>query len=169
MQAILMVGFVVLLAIFFALLVLRDRENSTKFKHYEGAIESLMRENYELKKRIETLAKETNNIDIDRVQIELEEFLDSRLRDKTLPMLATLQELKQKISEQQSEQQNRINSLEERTRDFSKLTPPTPQSESELILAQYRSGKSVEMIAKDMQLGVGRVEFVLKMSGISLS
>lgn len=169
MQMILMAGVVFLMAIFFALLVLRDKENSAKFKHYEGAIESLMRENYELKKRIEALANEKNDVDIDRVQIELEEFLDNRLRDKTLPMLATLQELKQKISEQQSEQQNRLNSLEERTRDLNKIAPRAASSESELILASYRSGKSVETIAKEMQIGVGRVEFALKMSGISLN
>lgn len=167
MQIVMMFGIVVLLAIFFALLMIRDRENSAKFRQCERAIDQLLRENYALKKSLEALPSQ--DVDLSGLKMELENLIDERLRDKTLPMLATFKELKHRLSEQQDQQQSRISSLEERTRDISKVAPPTASSEAELILSQYRAGKSVEAIAKDLQVGMGHVEFALKMGGVSLN
>lgn len=163
---VLMVGIIIILALLFGIMVLKDKESTAKFIRFEKTIEGILRENYEIKKQLDRIKEHNLNTDTDEIKNLCFQHIDTQLRDKTMPMLATLQELKQKIQQSQDEQQSRIFNLEERTRDFNKIAPPSPESESEEILRLYKSGKSLESIAKDMQLGIGRVEFVLKMQGM---
>ena len=64
-----------------------------------------------------------------------------------------------------------VEALEERilskidSRVNSKIIPDENNDESR-ILAMYQSGKSKETIAKDLRIGVGKVEFVLKFHGV---
>ena len=65
----------------------------------------------------------------------------------------------------QNEQQDKLYSIEERTKSITKLSPNDNNDESKIV-AMYQSGKSKENIAKDLRIGIGKVEFVLKFHGI---
>ena len=62
-----------------------------------------------------------------------------------------------------SEQQERLYSLEERTKSIGKITPPSFEANNEnRVVEMFRAGKTPEAIARDLQLGVGQVTMILK-------
>ena len=100
--------------------------------------------------------------ELDEMKKELEKKLQTELNEKIVPIIKAIKSIERVIDEFASEQKDRIFTLEERTRDIGKITP-SAQDEEEQIVRMFNSGKSIESIAKDLHLGVGRVEFVLKL------
>ena len=137
MEIYIFLGFGIVLAIMIALIFIKDSETNKKFTRYERAIESAMQENYNLKKQLAALAS-------------FKPDDDEQLKD-----------VKDELKEQINEQKDRMFNLEERTRDINKIAPSVI-NEEEQILKMFKDGKSAAMIAKDLHVGMGRVEFVLK-------
>ncbi|MGG7048693.1 MULTISPECIES: DUF6115 domain-containing protein [unclassified Campylobacter] len=166
MQTILVVGVLVVLAIFFLFLLIKEGENNRRFSRYEKALEGLMQENFTLKKHIEALefpiSENISEEDIEnRLKIKLEQTLD----DKLAPIIGALNNMGSVMDEFASDQQSRLYHLEERTREINKFSPSSENDEGQ-IMRLYNEGKSVETIARDMRIGVGRVEFVLKLNNL---
>ena len=157
-------GFSIVLIIIIALIFIKDAETNRRFTRYERAIESAMQENFNLKKQIASLAnfKHDDPDELDEMKKELEKKLQTELNEKIVPIIKAIKSIERVIDEFASEQKDRIFTLEERTRDIGKITP-SAQNEEEQIVRMFNSGKSIESIAKDLHLGVGRVEFVLKL------
>ncbi len=157
-------GLAVVLIICFVWIIIRDREVKDKLKKFELVLEGLIKENYRLKKELaEELGSPEPEFDIGAIYASLDNKINSDINAKVLPILASIQKIESAIAEFASEQQGRIWSLEERTKTIGHLTPPADKNEDEQIIASYKSGKSIESIARDMRLGVGRVSMVLRM------
>lgn len=162
MQEIFIIGFVVVLAIFFVFLLLKDSETNKKFARYERALESLMQENFALKKQLDAFALDNfSNTDTDALEMKLNANIERSVNEKIAPIFSALKNIEGVLDEFASEQQSRLFSLEERTREINKITPSI-HDETEQIVRMYNEGKSIEQIAKDMRIGVGRVELALK-------
>lgn len=159
------VVFGVILASMLGLIFLKDAEANKKFQRYEKALEGVIQENFALKKQLSTLlsVKDGEIVDIGMLQDSLDQKIEGTLNEKIIPIFNSLKSIESTIDEFQNEQQSRLYNLEERTRDFTKITPPDTQVEEEQILRLFNEGKSKETIAKNLRLGLGRVEFVLKM------
>ncbi|MBE2984581.1 hypothetical protein CCAL9344_02415 [Campylobacter sp. RM9344] len=157
-------GLVVVLVIIIAFILIKENEANRRFTRYERAIEGLMQENFNLKKQIENLplSKDDDTKDNEELKSELSKKLENDLNEKIVPIIKAIKSIERVIDEFASEQKDRMYNLEERTRDIGKITP-SAQNEEEQIVRMFNSGKSIEMIAKDLRLGVGRVEFVLKL------
>lgn len=170
MSEILIIGVLAaILALIAGYVYIKDSDANRKFARYEKVMEALVQENHAIKKRLEQIAtrnlNDAENIDVEALEERILSKIDSRVNSKIIPVFNTLQSLENSIDSFQSEQQDKLFSIEERTKSIGKITPDENNDESR-ILAMYQSGKSKETIAKDLRIGVGKVEFVLKFHGI---
>ena len=155
--------FGIVLAIIVALMLIKDSETNKKFARFERAIESVMQENFNLKKQISMLEGEAfkNSEQYEPLKKQIKENIDLQINEKIVPIIRAIKSIERVIDDFATEQKDRIVSLEERTRDINKIAPSVI-NEEEQILKMFKDGKSAAMIAKDLHVGMGRVEFVLK-------
>lgn len=163
MEIYIFLGFGIVLAIIIALIFIKDSETNKKFTRYERAIESAIQENYNLKKQLSALAsfKPDDDEQLKDVKDELKEQINEQINEKIVPIIRAIKSIERVIDDFANEQKDRMFNLEERTRDINKIAPSVI-NEEEQILKMFKDGKSAAMIAKDLHVGMGRVEFVLK-------
>lgn len=163
MEIYIFLGFGIVLAIMVALMLIKDSETNKKFARFERAIESVMQENFNLKKQISMLEGEAfkNSEQYEPLKKQIKENIDLQINEKIVPIIRAIKSIERVIDDFATEQKDRIVSLEERTRDINKIAPSVI-NEEEQILKMFKDGKSAAMIAKDLHVGMGRVEFVLK-------
>ena len=163
MEIYIFLGFGIVLAIIIALIFIKDSETNKKFTRYERAIESAIQENYNLKKQLAALAsfKPDDYEQLKDVKDELKEQINEQINEKIVPIIRAIKSIERVIDDFANEQKDRMFNLEERTRDINKIAPSVI-NEEEQILKMFKDGKSAAMIAKDLHVGMGRVEFVLK-------
>lgn len=163
MEIYIFLGFGIVLAIIIALIFIKDSETNKKFTRYERAIESAIQENYNLKKQLAVLAsfKPDDDEQLKDVKDELKEQINEQINEKIVPIIRAIKSIERVIDDFANEQKDRMFNLEERTRDINKIAPSVI-NEEEQILKMFKDGKSAAMIAKDLHVGMGRVEFVLK-------
>lgn len=157
--------FGVILAVLFALMLAKDSQTSKKFAKFEIILESLIRENYELKKELKNIdihPAPSEPLDMQEVARSIEFSVNEAVNAKVIPIIESLKAMENAIGSFKDDQQNRMYNLEERTRTINKLTPPDFDIEENRIVELYNSGKSIESIARDLRLSVGRVSMVLK-------
>lgn len=159
MEIYIFLGFGIVLAIIIALIFIKDSETNKKFARYERAIESAMQENYNLKKQLVALA--SFKPDDDEQLKDVKDELNEQINEKIVPIIRAIKSIERVIDDFANEQKDRMFNLEERTRDINKIAPSVI-NEEEQILKMFKDGKSAAMIAKDLHVGMGRVEFVLK-------
>lgn len=166
MQTIFMLGLIAVLIIFFVILMVKENESNKRFARYEKALEGLMQENFALKKQIEKFEFPiSENMDQTIIETALTKKFNKMLDDRLNPIFGALTNMGNVIDEFANDQQSRLFNLEERTREINKITPNV-QGEEEQIIKMFNDGKSIENIAKDMRIGVGRVELVLKLNSL---
>ncbi|WP_462109770.1 DUF6115 domain-containing protein [Campylobacter concisus] len=163
MEIYIFLGFGIVLAIIVALMLIKDSETNKKFARFERAIESVIQENFNLKKQISMLEGEAfkNSEQYEPLKKQIKENIDLQINEKIVPIIRAIKSIERVIDDFATEQKDRIVSLEERTRDINKIAPSVI-NEEEQILKMFKDGKSAAMIAKDLHVGMGRVEFVLK-------
>ena len=163
MEIYIFLGFGIVLAIIVALMLIKDSETNKKFARFERAIENVMQENFNLKKQISMLEGEAfkNSEQYEPLKKQIKENIDLQINEKIVPIIRAIKSIERVIDDFATEQKDRIVSLEERTRDINKIAPSVI-NEEEQILKMFKDGKSAAMIAKDLHVGMGRVEFVLK-------
>ena len=158
------VVFGLILTILFVLVFVKDLEVSRKFSRYEKAIEGLIQELHAVKKQVANLdLSEPGEFDAAQLESNLEQRLNEKINQKITPIINTLQSIESSIDSFQSQQQDRLFTLEERTKSISKITAPNGEDDEKRIVQMYSEGKSVESIAKELCVGVGKVELTLKL------
>ena len=161
---IIFVIFGLILTVLFVLVFIKDLEASRKFSRYEKAIESLMQELHAVKKQVASLDRsEPAEFDVVQLESNLEQRLNEKINQKITPIINTLQSIESSIDSFQSQQQDRLFTLEERTKSISKISAPNGEDDEKRIVQMYSEGKSVESIAKELCVGVGKVELTLKL------
>ena len=156
--------FGLILTILFVLVFVKDLEVSRKFSRYETAIEGLIQELHAVKKQVANLdLSEPGEFDAAQLESNLEQRLNEKINQKITPIINTLQSIESSIDSFQSQQQDRLFTLEERTKSISKISAPNGEDDEKRIVQMYSEGKSVESIAKELCVGVGKVELTLKL------
>lgn len=157
-----MVFVIVLLIAILAYINIRDKENMVKISRLQNAMEDMTKELHYLKK--EFLLKAENSEESQNLELlkdEMKILLEKELTQKILPVLKSIQGMEHVIEEFQNEQQSRLLNLEQRAQSITKFTP-NYDAEEQKIVDLFKEGKSVEQIAKDLRMGTGSVELVLK-------
>ena len=156
--------FGLILTILFVLVFVKDLEVSRKFSRYEKAIEGLIQELHAVKKQVANFSQsEPAEFDVVQLENNLEQRLNEKINQKITPIINTLQSIESSIDSFQSQQQDRLFTLEERTKSISKISAPNGEDDEKRIVQMYSEGKSVESIAKELCVGVGKVELTLKL------
>ena len=154
---IIFVIFGLILTVLFVLVFIKDLEASRKFSRYEKAIESLIQELHAVKKQVANFSQsEPAEFDVVQLESNLEQRLNEKINQKITPIINTLQGIESSIDNFQSQQQDRLFTLEERS-------APNGEDDEKRIVQMYSEGKSVESIAKELCVGVGKVELTLKL------
>jgi len=160
-----LMGLGALVVILFFLIFLRDSEVSKKLGIYERVIEDLNRENHMLSKSIDKLAsKDKHDIEAFKEQIQTE--IKTQVQNSLLPMVDSIKEIEAVMLNFQEEQTYRIDSLENRTKEINYVPPNITESNEKQIIYQYKNGKSEAKIAKDLRIGIGEVDLILKLANL---
>ncbi|EGK7514606.1 hypothetical protein IO387_001021 [Campylobacter lari] len=164
----LLLWLVVALLIFamFAYMMIKEKENIAKINELGKMIEDLNKQYHYLKKEsLEEQEQEKEEIDTEVIKKELKEellqVLEQKINQNILPILSALKEVEEVIEEFQSEQKNRLLNLEQKTQSITKLSP-SYDNEEQKVIELFNQKKSIEQIAKDLRIGMGRVELILK-------
>ncbi|MCR4942842.1 MAG: hypothetical protein K5978_08670 [Campylobacter sp.] len=165
MNEIFLFGFILVLAIFFVFMLLKENENNKKFTRYEKTLEAIMQENFLLKKEISKLQpQQAQDIDINAIQnrilSNINAIIDEKLANFTPNLIHDNGGYDVEVFD---EIQERLFRLEGRSRELNKMVP-NEQSQKDQIIKMFNNGKSVEQIAKDMRLGIGWVETILRLN-----
>jgi len=155
----------ILVALLFFIMMLRDQEVAKKLSIYEKIIEDLNIEHHNLSKQIEKLST-TNDVDLDAFRTEVAQQVSFEVQNSLTPIIQSIQEIDEIMQAFQNEQTNRIDALEHRIKEknFSQIN--NVESNEKTIISQYQSGKSEAMIAKDLRIGIGEVDLILKLANL---
>ncbi|WP_458700718.1 DUF6115 domain-containing protein [Sulfurospirillum sp. 1307] len=161
-----LVGVVFLVVIVLIFMSLKDSETSKKLSRYEQSIENLSQQNHRLRKEIIELGKQR-----DKFISEMDEILEDRIKEKVqqsvYPLIESMREIENVMQSFQEEQIQRINRIEEKSNEIGYIpTSKNSISNEKLIISQYASGKSEAAIAKDLRIGIGEVDLVLKLANL---
>ncbi len=156
---ILFIGFGVFLVLLFLIIYFKDLESNRKFERYARSIEDLNRQVHKLGQNL-AQKKEQDKLDIDEMKIDIHKRVQDEINTKVTPLLNSLKDVEAIIYSFKDDQQQRISNLEQKN----KMNMPDMSIaiEKDVILA-YQNGKTVHEIARDLRLGIGEVEFILKM------
>ncbi len=155
----------VLVFILFFLISLRDQEVSKKLKVYEKIIEDLNQESHKVSKKIDTLVSD-KSINIDDIEVIIATEVKEKVEESLAPLIESIREIEGVMQNFQDEQIRRIDALEDGKKTVNFIAPNMVDSNEKLIISQFKKGKSEAMIAKDLRIGIGEVDLILKLANL---
>lgn len=160
-----LIALFILVVILFFFMIIRDQEVTKKLNIYERVIEDLNLENHKLSQNIERLSKNSSS-SLVNLKKEIEQLVEFEVQNSLTPMVNSIKEIEEIMQNFQNEQINRIDLLENRTKEKNFSQIKTAESNEKIIISQYQAGKSEAMIAKDLRLGIGEVDLILKLANL---
>ncbi|MBE0491596.1 MAG: hypothetical protein IBX44_05050 [Sulfurospirillum sp.] len=159
-------GLAGLVLIIFLMVNLKDSDTAKKLNRYERIIDDINRQNHKIKRELEIQSNQKKQL-----QTEIEERVNMLVKEKVqesvMPLLTSMREIEGVMQVFQDEQSERLDRIEERSsKDISFLPSQVAASNEKLIIAQYATGKSEAAIAKDLRIGIGEVDLVLKLANL---
>ena len=159
------IGITALIVIIFLVMSIKESETNKKLSRYEQSIDNLTQQNHRFRKEIIELSKQR-----DRFVQEMDDILEERIKEKVqhsvYPLIESMREIENVMQSFQDEQIERIDKMEERSTEISYIPSQSNISNEKIIIAQYGSGKSEAAIAKDLRIGIGEVDLVLKLANL---
>ena len=151
--------------ILFFLIFIREQEVNRKFKLYEKAIEDLNRENHKLYQEIKEIPL-PESFDTKNLNVQIQQEVSEEVRKSLMPMVDSIKEIESVMSNFQNEQIERIDALENSKKEVNFRPTNMVESNEKLIIHNYKNGKSEAMIAKDLRIGIGEVDLILKLANL---
>ncbi|AXP09106.1 hypothetical protein N4T57_00185 [Campylobacter hepaticus] len=153
---------IILLLAILAYMNIKEKENNLKIIKLQNVIEDITEELHYFRKELGFKEdEEDEDYKTTLLKEEMKIELDKQISAKITPVLRTLKTMEHIIEDFQNEQQNRLLNLEQKAQSMIKLTPNF-ETEEQKIENLFKEGKSIEQIAKDLRIGTGNVELVLK-------
>lgn len=160
------IALALLVVIIFLMVYVRDIEVNKKLAIFERSIEELNYQNHVLNKAFNDIAKQ-ESFDAKAFERKMMELNKSDIQQSIIPIITSLQDIESIIESFKEEQSARIDRLENRTKEMSNLSSSgTSSSNEKMIIAQYSRGRSEAEIAKDLRIGIGEVDLVLKLANL---
>lgn len=164
------IGLAALIIIVFLMIYIRDIEINKKLVIYEKSIEELNYQNHVLNKTLNDFMHKVSNTEstFDAKALETKILTRSKeeIQHSLVPLLNSLREIEKIMQNFQDEQSARIDRLESRTKEMSFASASPSSSNEKMILTHYARGKSEAEIAKDLRIGIGEVDLVLKLANL---
>jgi len=160
-----LIGVIALVVIILIMISIRDGETSKKLSRYEQSIDNLAQQNHTLRKEILKLAKDRDKF-MDEMDETLEGMVQEQVQQSVYPLIQSMREIENVMQSFQDEQIERIDKIEEKRVEINYSPKSTTVSNEKLIISYYAQGKSEEEIAKDLRIGIGEVDLVLKLANL---
>ncbi len=144
---------------------IKDTQTSRKFFLYEKAIEELNKKVYELEKNNFAKKNDTEDIRIKDIENDIENRLKEETEKITNYIVAVQNEFKSELKTNISELYSKIENIEEKFKNFYSVSD-NYQSNNKQIVSLHEKGLSVSEIARNLRVGMGEVELVLKLAGV---
>ncbi len=151
--------------VFFVLLIyiqIKDSETSKKFFLYEKAIEDLNKKIYDLEKE---LKQKEYAISKQEIKEYIDENIEESLQKITQFVISFKNEQEKYLSEVRDNMEEKLSLIDDKIKNFS-IMPESYSSNEKKIVNLYNKGLSVSEIARNLRIGIGEVELVLKIEGI---
>ncbi|MDO7253487.1 DUF6115 domain-containing protein [Helicobacter cappadocius] len=166
-EFLLMVSGALLLILVFLILYIyiKDKDVAKKTQRLEKAIEALSKEIYKTKKWIqenETQSEFANSTLGANIKNEVKNNLNSGLTNLS-SQIHGIQEVLEKDRDYFEE---KIIALENKIREFGHFSPSSTDVDENRIIKMFQDGWSIDSIAKELRVGKGEVEFILKLADI---
>lgn len=157
-----------LVVIVFLIVYIRDMEVNKKLLVYEKSIEELNYQNHVLNKTLNDMINQPKETPLDTKGLEqkIQNDVKEQIHTTILPLLNSLKDVERIMQNFRDEQSARIDRLESRTKEMSFASASPSSSNEKMILSQYERGKSEAEIAKDLRIGIGEVDLVLKLANL---
>ncbi len=163
LNLILFIGFGIFLILLFLIVYFKDLESNAKFERYARSIEDLNRQVHQLRQSL-AHKQEEDKILKDEILFSVHQKVQDEINTHIVPLLDSLKEIENVIYSFKDDQLQRMTSLENKTKSIN-LPNSTTSNEKQVIQA-YNSGKKTNQIARDLRIGLGEVEFILKMNNL---
>ena len=149
-------------------MAVRDRETSRKLAMLERSIDTFNQELFALEKKVQEsrrqLLEELMKFELQERQ-EGVESAEVALRKELRPFTLQLQQLQEQVDAIREELGERVEKLDGKVRQVAFASEHAAPDEQK-ILQLHAQGMDAESIAKQLRLGKGEVELVLKFSKI---
>jgi len=163
-MVLIMVALATVMLIVIVYLAIKERESAKKMTMIEIGIDNLNQELFRVTKEIESLKKRTKESDEQDLELDAD-MIDSIVNNKLQPFAIQMQNLDEKIVFLSEDLSNSIQQIQKQLKQITlpneHMVPPERQ-----ILQLHSQGFDAESIAKQLRLGKGEVELVLKFSKI---
>ena len=160
-----LIGVIALVVIMLIMMSIKESETNKKLSRYEQSIDNLSQQNHTLRKEILQLAKNRDKF-MDKIDKTLDGRVKEQVQQNVYPLIQSMREIESVMQSFQDEQVERIDKIEEQRVELNYNPKSTTVSNEKLIIAQFRQGKSEAMIAKDLRIGIGEVDLVLKLANL---
>jgi len=157
-----------LVIIIFLMVYIRDIEVNKKLLIYEKSIEELNYQNHVLNKTLNefTATPKEPILDPKVLETKILGHVKDEIHQSVLPLLGSLKDVEKIMQNFRDEQSSRIDRLESRTKEMSFSSSSPSSSNEKVIVSQYAKGKNEAEIAKDLRIGIGEVDLVLKLANL---
>ncbi|PAF54281.1 hypothetical protein BKH42_01915 [Helicobacter sp. 13S00482-2] len=166
-EFLLMVSGALLLILMFLILYIyiKDKDVTKKTQRLEKVIEALTKEIYKTKKWIqenETQTEFANSTLGVNIKNEVKSNLNSGLKN----LSSQIQEIQEVLTKDRDYFEEKMIALENKIREFGYFSPSSTDVDENRIIKMFQDGWSIDSIAKDLRVGRGEVEFILKLADI---
>jgi len=145
-------------------LTIKEKESARKMAMLETGIDTLNQELFRITKELESFKKQLKEADSQDLQIDTE-MIDSIVHNKLKPFAVQMQNLDEKIAFLSEDLFENLERIQSQMRHITFANDHTVPNEKQ-ILQLHSQGMDAESIAKQLRLGKGEVELVLKFSKI---
>ncbi len=151
--------------VFFILLIYiqtKDSETNKKFFLYEKAIEDLNKKIYDLEKE---LKQKNSAVDKQEIKEYIDENIEESLQKITQFVISFKNDQEKYLLEIKDNMEEKLTLIDDKIKNFT-IMPESYSSNEKKIVNLYNKGLSVSEIARNLRIGIGEVELVLKIEGI---
>lgn len=151
----------------FVFVYIRENAINKKLKSYEKAFDALNQGLHKLEKELKDTKESMvimSNMKPEAPVIKGVSFED--LTEMSRLIIEQFQELQKESSDFRDGMLERFVDLESKVRPIATMTSPNASADESKIMALYDDGFNCEEIAKQLRIGTGEVEFVLKLHNL---
>lgn len=141
----------IIILILIVFIRIKDKQNERRSDRFEHALTDAMQENFILKKELYALKQTIADANLENISKKIDDEIESKI-SPIIMSIQTIDEIVRKNTQQQQQfQQQHLEQQQIKINDADSV-----------IVNEFRNGKSIEQIASEYGVSVGRVEFVLK-------
>lgn len=163
-------GFGAVLVIIIIYIMMKDSEQSKKVKYLEHSIDKLHNQLYssenELKKLRQQIDEGFSNQPKGLDEQMIKAMIKHEVKEILEPIGHALTQTETSMKEFQASMQSKFENVENHVK-HTVMMPQTSKNDEDKIVSMYKSGYSVDEIAKHFRIGAGEVELIIRFANIN--